>query len=252
MFIDSHLHLIQKDYDKSIASIIEDAHKNEVNTLIVSCCELADLDESLNLLKYNNVFLTIGLHPSEADSYTEDDILKIESIVKSNHKIIGIGEIGLDYHYGKDNRFKQIELFRRQLDLALKLSLPVVIHTRDAVADTLNILKDYDLKGIIHCFNGSIEVAKEYINIGYLLGIGGVVTFKNSKLYQVIEELSLNDIVLETDSPYLSPDRGKKNEPSNIPIIAKRIAEIKNIDIEKVADVTSSNVKELFDLKKTI
>ena len=252
MFIDSHLHLIQKDYDKPILSVIEKAKENGVTTLIVSCCEMSDMDESLSLLKYSNVLLSIGLHPSEADTYTEEDILKIETNAKNNDKIIAIGEIGLDYYYGKENRLRQIELFKKQLDLAAKLSLPVVIHTRDAVEDTISILKKYNLKGVIHCFNGSIETAKEYLRLGYLLGIGGVVTFKNSKLYQVVEKISLDDIVLETDSPYLSPDRGKQNEPSNIPVIAKRIAEIKNVEIEKVANITSSNVIELFDLKKHI
>lgn len=252
MFIDSHLHLIQKDYDKPILSVIEKAKENGVTTLIVSCCEMSDMDESLGLLKYSNVLLSIGLHPSEADTYTEEDILKIEKNAKNNDKIIAIGEIGLDYYYGKENRLRQIELFKKQLDLAAKLSLPVVIHTRDAVEDTISILKKYNLKGVIHCFNGSIETAKEYLRLGYLLGIGGVVTFKNSKLYQVVEKISLDDIVLETDSPYLSPDRGKQNEPSNIPVIAKRIAEIKNVEIEKVANITSSNVIELFDLKKHI
>ncbi len=252
MFIDSHLHLTKRDYDKPVEEVVEDAKKSGVNTLIVSCCEMSDLEESLSLLKYRDVFLTIGLHPCEADTYTDKDILKIEEVVKTNDKIVAIGEIGLDYYYGKENKDKQIELFKKQLDLAQKLSLPVVIHTRDAVSDTINILKDYKLKGVIHCFNGSIETAKEYLKLGYLLGIGGVVAFKNSKLYQVIEEISLRNIILETDSPYLSPDRGKKNEPKNIPIIAARISEIKNVEIKEVADITTQNVMELFDLKKSM
>lgn len=252
MFIDSHLHLTEKDYDKPIDEVVNDAMNSNVKNLIVSCCEMSDLDESLRLLKYENIFLTIGLHPSEADSYTDKDIERIEEIAKTNDRVIAIGEIGLDYYYGKENKDKQIDLFRKQLDLAQKLSLPVVIHTRDAVEDTINVLKQYNLKGVIHCFNGSIETAKEYVKMGYLLGIGGVVTFKNSKLYQVIEELALENILLETDSPYLSPDRGKRNEPKNIPIIAEKISSIKNVDINQVGDITTSNVIELFDLKKFV
>ena len=252
MFIDSHLHLTEKDYDKPIYEVVNDAMNSNVKKLIVSCCEMSDLDESLRLLKYENIFLTIGLHPSEADSYTDKDIERIEEIAKTNDRVIAIGEIGLDYYYGKENKDKQIDLFRKQLDLAQKLSLPVVIHTRDAVEDTINVLKQYNLKGVIHCFNGSIETAKEYVKMGYLLGIGGVVTFKNSKLYQVIEELALENILLETDSPYLSPDRGKRNEPKNIPIIAEKISSIKNVDINQVGDITTSNAIELFDLKKFV
>ena len=156
----------------------------------------------------------------------------------------------MDYHYGKENIEKQKELFIYQLDLATKYDLPVVIHSRDATQDTIDILKQYNLKGDIHCFSGSLETAKIYINMGYYLGIGGVVTFKNSNLYKVIIEIGIDNIILETDSPYLSPEplRGTKNSSKNIPIIAKKIADTLGTDINEVSRVTSSNAINLFDL----
>ena len=158
----------------------------------------------------------------------------------------------MDYHYGKENRDEQIILFKKQLDLASELNLPVVIHSRDATKDTVDILKKYSLNGVIHCFSGSLEIAKEYIKMGFLLGIGGVVTFKNSKLPLVVREIPLESIVLETDSPYLTPTpyRGSVNSSKYIPIIAEKIAEIKEISTSEVASVTTNNALKLFDLDK--
>ena len=156
----------------------------------------------------------------------------------------------MDYHYGKDNIDSQKKLFIYQLELAKKYNLPVVIHSRDATQDTIDILKSYNLKGDIHCFSGSLEIAKVYISMGYYLGIGGVVTFKNSNLYKVIEKIGLDNVVLETDSPYLSPEpfRGTKNSSKNIPIIANKISDILNIDVSEVSKITYSNAVKLFDL----
>lgn len=254
MLIDSHLHLSSKDYD-DIEKVIIEANNNNVSYLIVSCCSMEDLDESLKIVsQYDNVYLTVGLHPSEVNKYKETDLERIEMLLKSNSKIIGVGEIGLDYYYGKEDKYNQQKMFIRQLEIASKLKLPVVIHTREATEDTINILKKYNLTGVIHCFTGSIETAKEYVKMGYKLGIGGVVTFKNSKLYQVVEELSLDNFILETDSPYLSPEpiRGKKNGPKNITIIAEKIAQIKNISVDEVAKSTTNSVIQLFDLKNLL
>ncbi len=141
-------------------------------------------------------------------------------------------------------------MFKRQLDIAKNYNLPVVIHTRDAFLDTYNILKEYDLKGIIHCFSGSLEVAKKYINLGYYLGIGGVVTFKNSNLKEVVKKIGIDNIVLETDSPYLSPFRGKKNEPANIKYICEYLTKIFDLSYDEVAEKTTLNAKSVFDIKK--
>jgi len=247
MFIDTHLHFNKEEAPK----IVRDAHSNGVGILIVSGCDKKGIVDVLEIIKYfDNVYATIGFHPSEVLDVTDEDIEWLENIVTNNNKIIGIGEIGLDYYYGKETRNKQIELFDKQLKLAEKLNFPVVIHTRDAFLDTYETLKKYKLKGIIHCFSGSTEVANQYLNLGYCLGIGGVVTFKNSNLPSVIEKISLENIVLETDSPYLAPVpyRGETNSPKNIPIIAEKIAEIKKISTKEVENITYNNVLRIFDL----
>ena len=250
MFIDTHCHLSKEYYD-DIDLVVEENKKAGISKMIVSGCDKESILESMLFAsKYSDVYLTIGYHPSEADVICEKDLLLLENQL-NNEKVIGIGEIGLDYHYGKENMEKQKELFRYQLDLASRLSMPVVIHSRDATLDTINILKEYpNVKGIIHCFSGSLETANIYISMGYKLGIGGVLTFKNSKLYKVIEEIDLDNIILETDSPYLSPEpfRGKQNNPYNVYYVAKRIAEIKGISIEEVIDITTKNARELFDI----
>lgn len=249
MFIDTHCHLSIEDYD-NIDEVINENRKSNIDKIIISGCTKESIVESLDIAsRYDDVFVTIGYHPSETDKTNIDDLKFLEEKL-SNEKVVGIGEIGLDYHYGKENIEKQKELFIYQLDLATKYDLPVVIHSRDATQDTIDILKQYNLKGDIHCFSGSLETAKIYINMGYYLGIGGVVTFKNSNLYKVIIEIGIDNIILETDSPYLSPEplRGTKNSSKNIPIIAKKIADTLGIDINEVSRVTSSNAINLFDL----
>ena len=249
MFIDTHCHLSIEDYE-NIDEVINENRKNDIDKIIISGCTKESIIESLELsAKYNDVYVTIGFHPSEVDKTTLDDLKFLESHL-SDEKVVGIGEIGLDYHYGKEDIDRQKELFKYQLDLATKYNLPVVIHSRDATKDTIDILKNYDLKCDIHCFSGSLETAKIYISMGYYLGIGGVVTFKNSNLSKVIEEIGLDNVILETDSPYLSPDplRGTKNSSKNIPIIAKKLADILDIDISEVSKITSSNASKLFDL----
>ena len=167
-----------------------------------------------------------------------------------NNKVVAIGEIGLDYYWNKDNRNIQIEVFKKQLELASKYNLPVIIHSRDAVGDVYNILKEYNVRGVIHAFSGSYESAMEFIKIGFKLGIGGVITFKNCKLKEVISKLKLEDIVLETDSPYLTPvpNRGKRNSPLNLIYIAEYISKLKCVSVEEVISTTNKVACELFDL----
>lgn len=251
MFIDTHCHL-SNDYYDDIDNIINENKEAGISKIVVSGCEEQEIKSSINYInKYDIVYATIGYHPSECLKVTNKLLDDLEDQIKYNKKIVGVGEIGLDYHYGKEYKDLQKEIFEKQLQLAQKLNLPVVIHSRDATLDTINILKKYKLKGIIHCFSGSLETAKVYVNMGYYLGIGGVITFKNSKLDKVIEKIDLKSIVLETDSPYLTPEpfRGKKNSSKYIPIIAKKIADIKKIDIEEVSRVTLDNTYKLFDLK---
>lgn len=246
MLIDTHLHLANEGYD--LEEVIENAKNRNVKFLIVSGSDNVDNRANLELLKYENIFLTAGFHPASVSDLSLEDFLFLEELIKSNDRVVAIGEIGLDYHYGKDNKEEQIILFRRQLELAEKYNMPVVIHTRDAFLDTYNILKDYNVKGVIHCFSGSLEVAKMFLDLGFYLGIGGVVTFSNSKLKDVVKEVGIDNIVLETDSPYLSPLRGRKNEPANVRIVCNFIADYLNIDVSLVESVTSKNAIALFDL----
>lgn len=249
MFIDTHCHLSIKDYD-DIDLVIKENIDSGVNKIIVSACEVDDFEEAISLLnKYDSVYLTLGFHPSEVSKISDADLEKLKKLLKLD-RVVGVGEIGLDYHYGKDDYLEQIKLFEKQLKIAKVANLPVVIHSRDAVNDTINTLKKYKVIGVIHCFSGSVETADIYIKMGYKLGIGGVVTFKNSNLYKVVEHVGISNIVLETDAPYLAPVpyRGMQNSSKYIPIIAKRVGEVLNISLEEVAEQTTFNACNLFDL----
>lgn len=250
MFIDTHMH-IGDDFGVQPDLYVKNASYAQVEVLIASFCEKDDIMLSTKFVeKYKNLYACIGYHPEVSNKIVEKDYEILEEMVKNNPKIVAIGEIGLDYHWVKDNKDKQREVFCKQLELAEKLKVPVVIHSHDSINETYEILKKYKVSGVIHCFSGSLEMAKKFISLGFLLGIGGVVTFKNSKLFEVIEKLELTNIVLETDSPYLTPEpnRGKTNESSNIFYIAQKIAEIKNIPLENVAKITTENAIRTFDL----
>ena len=248
MFIDTHCHLFKEDYE----DIEEVINEMKDNIIIVSGCSTSTNKEVLELVnRYPNIYGTIGLHPEEANNVKEEDY---DFIIKNinNPKIIGIGEIGLDYYYVNDNKDLQKELFIKQIEIAKKYNKTIVIHSRDSISDTIDILKKYeDMKIVMHCYSSSLEVAKELIKMNVKLGIGGVVTFKNGvKLKEVVENIPLEYLLLETDSPYLSPEpfRGKKNRPYNCYYIAKKIAEIKNISLDEVLKITTENAISQFDL----
>ncbi len=251
MYIDTHCHLSKEDYS-DIDLVLKENLKAGISKMVVSGCSHDSISEVLEISSnYDFIYLTLGYHPSEVKSVTDSDLKKLEELLVREKKVVGVGEIGLDYYYGKEDKEAQIDLFEKQLEIAQRLHLPVVIHSRDAVFDTINILKKYDVRGVIHCFSGSLETALTYIDMGFALGIGGVVTFKNSNLYQVVEEISLESIVLETDSPYLTPTpyRGMQNSSKYIPIIASKIADIKNISIDEVSKITTNNAIHIFGLK---
>ena len=245
--IDTHAHILSEFYD-DIDELIEELKSKDIIKVINCADSIETSKEVLNIYnKYEGYLLpAVGIHPENIDN---SNLKTIENIIKE-HKVFAIGEIGLDYHYNDENKDEQKEYFIKQLDLALKYDLPVIIHIREAMQECFDILKTRKNKGIIHCFSGSVEMAREYIKLGYKLGIGGVLTFKNSKLYEVIEKIDLKDIVLETDSPFLSPEpyRGKKNKPCNVLYVAKRIAEIKNISLEEVINTTTTTAKQIFDI----
>lgn len=248
MFCDTHCHLFQEYYE-DIDEMIRLAKENGVNRMIVAGCDAKSNKEVLSLIEKEEFYGTLGIHPEEVENFKESDLEFIEKNLQ-NKKIIAIGEIGLDYHYGKENRENQIQLFELQLALAEKYHMPVVVHSREATLDTITSLKKYNVKGVIHSFSGSLETAKIYISMGFLLGVNGVITFKNCNLRDVIKEIDLHNLVLETDSPYLTPVpfRGKRNDSSKIIVIADYICELKNVSRVKLSEITNVNIKQIFDI----
>lgn len=245
MYIDTHCHIYQEYYD-DIDKEINDCNKEDCNVLITNGCDLKSGKESLEIAKkYKEVYAAIGFHPTEIKDYDDSWLYWLKEHINDD-KVVAIGEIGLDYHYDDTDKEKEIIIFKKQLELGEKYQMPVIVHSRDATEDTLKILKDYNLKGIIHGFSGSLEVAKEYIKMGYKLGVNGVVTFKNAHLKEVIKEIGIKNIVIETDSPYLTPDpfRGQKNHPYNVKIIVDFLADYLNISKEEILRITNNNAKE--------
>lgn len=249
MFTDSHCHLFNEYYE-DLNIILNEANKNNVNkyinnaTSINTCYEVIETSK-----KYNSVYYTLGIHPeSVLEDYSEFENILISSLEDPN--FVGIGEIGLDYHYSKQYKTEQIELFEYQLGLAEKYNLPVVIHSREAIADTLNTIKKFNVRGVLHCFNGSLEIAKEYLKLGFYFGVNGVITFKNANIYEVIKEIPIDKILLETDAPYLTPEPFRKysNEPKFISVIAEYLANLYGISIEEVSSKTEDNIANLFDI----
>jgi len=248
MLVDTHCHILTEYYD-NIDEVVKRAKDAGVSMMIINGVDTKSNKEVLELVKkYDIVYGALGIQPEEVSDVTFDDLKFIEEHI-CDDKIVAIGEIGLDYHYDGD-REKQKDIFKKQLEIAKKYQKPVIVHSRDCIQETYNILKMSNVKGIMHCYSGSVEMAKEFCKIGFLLGIGGIVTFKNAvKLVDVIKEIPLEYIVLETDSPYLSPEpyRGKVNEPANVEVILQKICNIKGISIKEASVVTTKNVLRLFD-----
>ncbi len=247
--IDTHCHM---DLTNDVDTIIMEADNNNVKRMIISGCDKKSIRDGLEIIyRYDEIFMTAGFHPDEADVVTDKDLEDLENVIKTNKKIIGVGEIGLDYYHNDDNRDKQIELFEKQLKIAEKYDLPVVIHSRDSIQDIYDILAKHHTRGVIHCFSGSLEMAREFVKIGFYLGIGGVITFKNSKLKDIFEEITLDNIVLETDSPYLAPEpyRGRPNAPKNVKIVAQFLAKLLNVPLSEVTEKTFDNVLKIYNVK---
>ena len=253
MVVDTHCHIFL-EYYSDIDEVIERAISNNVGMIIVNGCDMKSNKEVLKLVKkYDIVYGALGIQPEEINDFTDDNLMFIEEHI-NDEKILAVGEIGLDYHYDID-KDKQKELFKRQLKIAYRNNKPVIVHSRDCIQETYNILKKSSVRGIMHCYSGSVEMAKEFNKIGFLLGIGGICTFKNAnRIVEVIKNVDLEYIVLETDSPYLSPVpyRGKRNEPAYIPVILKKICEIKGLEYKEVEKVTTNNVFHLFDKKNKL
>ncbi len=253
-YFDTHAHLFLEEFNKDLDEIIDRALKNGINNIVLPNVDLTTINEMNKVCEaYPNLcHPTIGIHPSSIKKSYKDDLKKTEELFKTG-KYIAIGEIGIDLYWDKTYKKEQIEAFHYQINLALKNNLPIIIHNRKSFNEIIEVLNNYknsNLKGIFHCFSGSIQQAEKIIEKGFLMGIGGVVTFKNSKLGETIKDISLEYIVLETDAPYLAPDpkRGRRNESSYLFYIAKKIAEIKTINIEEVARKTTSNARQLFNI----
>lgn len=250
MLIDSHCHLLSTEYD-DVDKAIKDALSSGISKLIINGYDVLSSKEAVSLSdKYEEVYAAVGIGPENIDNITEEDLRVIEDLA-NNKKVVAIGEIGLDYYWTKENKEKQLDVFKRMLQIAKTHDLPVIVHSREAISDTYDLLCSYNVTGILHCYSGSLEMAKEFIKKGFLIGIGGVVTFKNaSKLKEVVKNIPLESISLETDSPYLTPEpfRGKQNNPSYLKYIVQEIARLKAINEEDVTHITSSNVKSKFDL----
>lgn len=247
--VDTHCHIFEEYYD-NVSEIIN----NFDGYLIVAGVDDKTNLEVIKLVNtYDNVYGVIGIQPEEVDNITLDSYHIIEYNI-DNPKIVGVGEVGLDYYWTDENKKLQLEVFDKMLSIASKHNKPVVIHSREAIQDTYDLLKKYSgIKAVLHCYSSSYEMAKEFIKMGVMFGIGGVLTFKNSKkLVEVVKNVPIEYLLLETDSPYLSPEplRGTKNIPNNIKYVAQKIADIKNISIEEVLKKTTENAERQFKFNK--
>ena len=256
MIFDTHAHYDDKAFDSDREELLNSMHESGVLGIVNAS---ADINSSLSSVKlsekYPYVFAAVGVHPENLDDLSEDYTETLKKLATEHKKVVAIGEIGLDYHFRLDNKEKQIEVFENQVKLANSLDLPVIVHDREAHKDTFDILKKYNPKGIVHCFSGSVEMAKEIIKLGMKLGIGGVLTFKNAKtVVEVARQIPLKHLVLETDAPYLAPVpfRGKRCNSSYIKYVAEKIAEIKNISAEEVYKETFKNAIEVYNIKEDL
>ncbi|WDV45985.1 TatD family hydrolase [Clostridiaceae bacterium M8S5] len=255
MLIDSHAHLCDSRFDRDRDKVIADLQKNDIELVINPGSNIASSVKGISLAnKYDNIYAAVGVHPHEAEDVDEDTINLLRSL-SENDKVVAIGEIGLDYYYDNSPRDIQKQWFKRQIQLANEVGLPIIVHDRDAHQDTLDIIKKNSnngkLTGVIHCYSGGVELAKEYIKLGFYISFAGPVTFKNAKTAKlVVKEIPLDRILIETDSPYLTPHphRGKRNEPLYVSYVAREIAQLKDISFEEVAKVTNENVRRLFSI----
>ena len=259
MFFDSHAHYDDDRFNEDRHELLSAMPQNKVDYIVNAAADIVSSNEGVQLSEeYSFVYAGVGVHPhsvEELDASNEGrrTLEHLEEL--SRHpKVVAIGEIGLDYYYEHSPRKIQKIWFKRQMELAKKVDLPIIVHSRDAVQETFDMISQSGLrKGVIHCFSGSAEMAQEYIKLGFYIGVGGTITFKNARRsVEVVEEIPIESIVIETDCPYLTPmpHRGKRNDSTYLIHIAEKIAEVKNISIEEVARITSKNAKDLFGITK--
>ena len=253
MIFDTHAHYDDKQFSEDRDQVLSSMQEQGVGTIVDASATVDSWERVLELTKrYPFVYGMIGVHPDEVGDLNEENFARMKALLEME-KIVAVGEIGLDYYWDKEGHDLQKHWFIRQLDLARKMNKPVMIHSREAAADTMEIMKEHGkgLKGVIHCYSYSLEMAREYVKMGYYIGVGGVVTFKNSKkLKEIVEEIPLESIVLETDCPYLAPTpfRGKRNSSLYLPYVVEAIAELKGISAEQVIEQTEKNARDLYQL----
>lgn len=257
MFFDSHAHLYDEQFDPDRDELINSLRDKGISYVVVPGDSLETSKRAIELAKkYDFIYAAIGVHPHEVQEAEDDDLEEIKKLAKSSNKVVAIGEIGLDYYYDFSPRDMQKEWFIKQIELANELGLPFIVHDRDAHGDTFEIIKKYKGKNtgcVLHCYSGATELAKEYIKLGCKISIPGTLTFKNNKkTVEVVENIGLEHMFIETDSPYLAPVpmRGKRNNPEFVRYVAETISEIKRIDLETVAENTTKNAKEFFSIDK--
>lgn len=255
MLFDTHAHLNAEQFEEDLVEVVERARQEGVENMVIVGFDRPTITRAMELVEqYEFMYACVGWHPVDAIDMTDADLAWIEELA-SHPKVVAIGEMGLDYHWDKSPKEIQKEVFRKQIRLAKKVKLPIVIHNREATADIVEILKEEraeEVGGIMHCFSGSVEVAEECVQMNFYISLGGPVTFKNArKPKEVAEAVPLEMLLIETDCPYLAPhpNRGKRNEPSYVKLVAEQIAEIKGISYEEVAAKTTANAKKLFGIK---
>ena len=252
MIFDTHAHYDDKVFEEDRDELLRGMNKSNVAFIVNVGASIESTKKTLELAqKYTFIYAAIGVHPSETGELTKTDMLWLKEKT-SEPKVVAIGEIGLDYHWPDPDKSIQKKWFEAQLQLASEVKLPIIVHSRDAAKDTLEVLKSWQEKrtrGVIHCFSYTKEIAKEYLNMDYYFGIGGVLTFKNAKkLVEAVEYIPMNRILLETDCPYLAPEpyRGKRNQSIYIDFVASKLSEIKKISKEEVIEQTMQNAKDFY------
>lgn len=254
MYIDSHAHLDDERFDEDRERLIKSLKDKEIEIVLNPGADLQTSKNAVELANtYDSIYAAVGCHPHDS-KYMTDEALEVFRSLAQNNKVLAIGEIGLDYYYDNSDRETQKLWFRKQIILARELDMPYIVHDRDAHKDIYEIMKEEyyaNSRGILHCFSGSVEMAKEFIKMGFMISLGGPVTFKKSKTPKLVaKEIPLEHILIETDSPYLTPEpfRGRRNESAYVKYVAEEIAKIKEISVEEVRNQTNKNFKNLFNL----
>lgn len=250
---DTHSHYADHAFDEDREQVLAELPDKGIELVMLAASDMRDsLANSELAAKYDYVYASAGIHPESVDDTPTDYLDRLREIIASNPKVRAVGEIGLDYHYDDYDREKQIRFFREQLELAAELDMPVIVHSRNATEDTIEILKEYRPRGVVHCFSGSAETAKEVIKLGMYIGFTGVLTFKNAKkALKALAEVPIDRLLMETDCPYMAPEpfRGRRSDSSMIAYTAAKAAEVKGIPVEELIDITCRNGMKMYGIE---